>query len=290
MLDAIRAALRVVARLPRSQETAAVVLEAYSLRETVESWRIEVPAPVVREATMQRVLGLHVLALTCARKAGRLPAEMPVAKQEGRASAAPACADDTGKTLPPPFDMEAFAWEATAPDSAHRVPSDPEDPAATRVPEPPSSGHTLRPASFPSSSTRRAAGSATQAAADSPEKSIGEMLDCVSAGDHESALDLAERLLASEPANPIALVCREQCLSALERAYRDRFGPLDRVPFIVGKAQASRLRLDHRAGFLLSLIDGVTSVEALLDLCAMPYGAALRILGELIEERVVGLR
>src|SRR5260221_7676125 len=31
------------------------------------------------------------------------------------------------------------------------------------------------------------------------------------------------------------------------------------------------MQLDHRAGFLLSLIDGHSTVEAVLDMCGMPH-------------------
>ena len=50
------------------------------------------------------------------------------------------------------------------------------------------------------------------------------------------------------------------------------------------------LQLDEYAGFLLSFMDGVTNVEMLLDVCAMPADEALRLLNQLVQEGVVELR
>jgi CRP-like cAMP-binding protein len=38
------------------------------------------------------------------------------------------------------------------------------------------------------------------------------------------------------------------------------------------------LPLDHRAGFLVSLLDGNTTIEALLDICGMPAEEAVATL------------
>jgi hypothetical protein len=47
--------------------------------------------------------------------------------------------------------------------------------------------------------------------------------------------------------------------------------------------------IDHRAGFLLSLVDGSSTLEAILDVCGMPRLDALRILHELVQRGAVGL-
>jgi hypothetical protein len=50
------------------------------------------------------------------------------------------------------------------------------------------------------------------------------------------------------------------------------------------------LPLDHRAGFMLSLIDGLTDIETLIELSAMPRVDALRIVRELFEADVIAFR
>ena len=57
----------------------------------------------------------------------------------------------------------------------------------------------------------------------------------------------------------------------------------------VPSEQIRWLSLDHRSGFLLSLVDGTSSVEELLDISGMAKLDALRILYTLREERVIAL-
>ena len=76
----------------------------------------------------------------------------------------------------------------------------------------------------------------------------------------------------------------------LERAYAARLGSLDRVPVLAVTLQELRNRsLDPQAGFLLSRIDGVSTLDALLDVCAMPRLDALRLVMQLVEEEILRL-
>jgi hypothetical protein len=51
-----------------------------------------------------------------------------------------------------------------------------------------------------------------------------------------------------------------------------------------------RLPLNHRAGFLLSRMDGSTDLETVVEIAAMPREEALRILRDLFESGVVDFR
>jgi len=63
---------------------------------------------------------------------------------------------------------------------------------------------------------------------------------------------------------------------------------LDRVPRLEVTADELRaLSLDHRAGFVLSLVDGTMTVSTVLDLCAMPRDEALQILRSLLDDGVI---
>jgi hypothetical protein len=67
--------------------------------------------------------------------------------------------------------------------------------------------------------------------------------------------------------------------------------PLDAVPWLMlSHAEVLMLALDHREGFLLSLIDGRTNVETLLELAAMPKREVLRVLARWMAMGVVTLR
>lgn len=69
------------------------------------------------------------------------------------------------------------------------------------------------------------------------------------------------------------------------------FAPAESIPVPVMRGSELReLHLDRYAGFLLSLMDGVTTVEMLLDVCAMPTEEALRVLDDLVRSGVVELR
>jgi hypothetical protein len=73
--------------------------------------------------------------------------------------------------------------------------------------------------------------------------------------------------------------------------YAARLGSLEQVPaVIVQRTQLRWLSIDHRAGFVLSLIDGSSSLEMVLDVSGMPRLDAMRILVELIAQRIVALR
>jgi hypothetical protein len=66
---------------------------------------------------------------------------------------------------------------------------------------------------------------------------------------------------------------------------------LDRVPLRrLDAEQELALHLDHRAGFILSLVDGVSGVDTVLDLCGMPRIEALSILQKLIDVGAIALR
>jgi hypothetical protein len=118
-----------------------------------------------------------------------------------------------------------------------------------------------------------------------------EMRERFSLGDYSGALEMSELILAQDPADAEAAECGENCRTVLENMYIARLGPLDRVPkVIVPRAQMRWLAIDHRAGFILSLIDGSSSVEMILDVCGMPRLDALRILHELVQQRTVAFQ
>src|SRR5439155_22020444 len=100
---------------------------------------------------------------------------------------------------------------------------------------------------------------------------IREMRDRVSLGDYTGALEIAESILQIDPVNTDAIQCADECRMTLQQMYTARIGPMDRVPVVmVPREQLRWLSIDHRAGFLLSHIDGVSSLEMILDVSGMP--------------------
>ena len=122
-------------------------------------------------------------------------------------------------------------------------------------------------------------------------RTLSDMEDRFSLGDYTGALELAETVLQNDPVNDAALACAEKCRSKLIHMYTARIGPLDRVPVVLVAAEQLRwLSIDHRAGFLLSHIDGVSNLEMILDVSGMPLFDALKILCELVQQRVITMR
>ena len=118
-----------------------------------------------------------------------------------------------------------------------------------------------------------------------------EMRDRFSLGDYTGALEMSELILAEEPGNLEAAECGENCRTVLEGMYAARLGPLERIPMVVvPRAQMRWLSMDHRAGFILSLIDGSSTVDMILDVSGMPKLDALRILLDLVQQKIVAFR
>jgi hypothetical protein len=140
--------------------------------------------------------------------------------------------------------------------------------------------------------------SSTAPVVPTPPKSSGRYVDPVidmrerfSLGDYSGALVVAESILEEDPNDAEALKCSESCRRVLEQMYTTRIGSLERVPFIaVPQEQLRWLNIDHRAGFVLSHVDGNCSLEQILEVSGMPTLDTLRILYELVQQRVIGFR
>jgi hypothetical protein len=110
----------------------------------------------------------------------------------------------------------------------------------------------------------------------------------IAAGDFGRALVLAESALDAHPGDPGVTRYAESCRDMLYSRYLERLGAGDHVPQLAMQRSAlTGLALDHRAGFLLSCVDGVSTLEEIVDVSAMPRLDAVRILYELVQEGVI---
>jgi hypothetical protein len=206
-------------------------------------------------STQRRVTPVGALSLANARIPSNLPpSPKPSTKKDSVSSLSAVDSDwDDVPTTPPPPDVQALV------DESARVTPTPEEPiAAPPAPPPPTAK---------------------------------EMNDRVSVGDFSGALAIAEKLLEADPDDREAADVAATCRTTLKKMYRARIGKLDRVPVVsVARDQMRWLSIDHRAGFVLSLIDGVSTVEMILDVTGMPELDALRILSELVQQRIIAFR
>lgn len=67
-----------------------------------------------------------------------------------------------------------------------------------------------------------------------------------------------------------------------------RLGSPSAVPVLV--ADVTKLNLDHRAAFVLRFLDGMSSVDDVLDASGLPRVDALRILDALLSARVIAMK
>jgi hypothetical protein len=107
-------------------------------------------------------------------------------------------------------------------------------------------------------------------------------------GDYGGALVLAEGLLEEDPNDWTARQYADSCTEMLRQMYQARLGTGSRVlRLAISPDQLRSLSLDHRAGFLLSCIDGYSSIDEILDVSGMQMLEALRTLYELVQEGIV---
>jgi hypothetical protein len=203
-----------------------------------------------------------------------------------------------GPTSEGPLTLDLFDPVLPAPTPMDMAPREPSAPPRQST-EPP------RPASIPGAQVNRrpsltfgtATGDALELVtvrassappAPSNEITVVEIRDRFEVGDFSGALVAAEALLELDPENAEALLFAEHCRDVLKQMYLSRLGGLRRVPHIsMGREQQRWLSLDHRAGFVLSLVDGTSSIDEILDISGMPELDALRILFELLQQNVI---
>lgn len=124
-----------------------------------------------------------------------------------------------------------------------------------------------------------------------PRRSLdpgASLSDLYAVGNFTDAMREAEARLAANPDDEDAMRYADECRRTLTRMYLARLGPAgSRLRIAVPLAEIRWMTLDHRAGFVLSLIDGQSTVDEVLDICGMARLEALRILVELYEKGVV---
>jgi hypothetical protein len=172
-------------------------------------------------------------------------------------------------TVVPSFDPETFARE-----------SDPDEDRATIVPE-------FDPEAFARDSEVRQ----RTVPPSTGESTMDDARRHLQDGDPEQALFLLVRLLELAPFHAEASTLSKECRAALERVCVSAIGSTSTVLVVtIGPDELKGFGLDNVSGFLVSLIDGHTEVETLLDLSGLPRLLALRHLRGLVTRGIVGTR
>jgi hypothetical protein len=118
---------------------------------------------------------------------------------------------------------------------------------------------------------------------------LPELRALFAAEDFETALPMAESLLEAN-ADPELVALVDVCRTKLADHYALRLGRLARVPQLrVRPNEWMTLDLDHRSCFVLVHVDGLSSLDMILDLSGMPRHETLRLLCDLLERGVIEL-
>jgi hypothetical protein len=140
----------------------------------------------------------------------------------------------------------------------------------------------------PTSTARAAIMAARPAPPPTPADPFDDVRELYDAGDFRSALVMAEALLETDPEHPEARACAASCRETLSKKYLSRLGGLAKILRVSMPPDEIRwLSLDHKAGFLLSCIDGTSSIEEVLDVACMHEFEAIRILHDFRELGVI---
>jgi hypothetical protein len=159
-------------------------------------------------------------------------------------------------------------------------PTDEPEPASARQTIPPP----FDPAAFAQSSERRLR-AVTPVPGDPTTDEAPRPLD---EAESEKNLSVLARLLEEAPLNADVGALSKGSCAALERECLSVIGSESAVLVVaVSPDELKRLGLDHVGGFLLSLMDGSTSVDTLLDICGLSRLLALRHLRDLVMRRIV---
>jgi hypothetical protein len=205
------------------------------------------------------------------------------------AAAAPGAAPVARDTAPPPSASDA-PTEVASPnhedDWANAIPEEAVPDAAPRGVAPPVGDP------FDLLSTRGTATTVVDKRPPPKDPLLAGAEELHGLGDYEGALELirkAEVGVTGPP--PVGLIeLKHGCEGMLLKMSEARIGPLSLVPKLMIKTgDLVWLNLDHRAGFVLSQVDGRVSFEEIFALSGMDRLDTARILAQLLRDQVIGV-
>lgn len=142
----------------------------------------------------------------------------------------------------------------------------------------------LRPIDPPPPSSERVAPASSSSTSDR----LHEIRERYEAGDHRSALRIAESILAEHPGHLAALGYAESSRQMLRQKYLARIGDMTVVPRIKHVAmELARVGVDARDMRVVDAIDGVLSVEEIVGVSGRSTLDVLRVLHDLVIDGLV---
>lgn len=128
----------------------------------------------------------------------------------------------------------------------------------------------------------------SSAPVDPPTDPLQVARDKFALHDFHGVLDALEALSPDQQARDEAKNLAATARTQLLKMYESKIGDFSRTPRVnVSGEEVIWLNLNHRAGFILSQIDGTVTFEDLVALSGMPRMDTLRILADLLQQRVI---
>ena len=120
---------------------------------------------------------------------------------------------------------------------------------------------------------------------DSLMKGARDMLEL---DDFSGAIELLDKILELDAGHYEARRMRDDSERELMAMLSSKLGDLNRTPRVrMSQDEIIWLNLDNRAGFVLSLVDGSLSLDEIISICGLPQLEAMRILVQLLQEKVI---
>ena len=120
---------------------------------------------------------------------------------------------------------------------------------------------------------------------------LEEIRERLALGDYTGALAQADGVPTGSAHYFEAMTLATHCKAILLQMMRAKVGTYESVPFtLVDRQQQRWLSLDHRAGYLLSLMDGNLSIQEVMDVSNMSELDVLRCIYDLMSQSVIALK
>ena len=108
-------------------------------------------------------------------------------------------------------------------------------------------------------------------------------------GDFSGSMVRVEQVLALEPLHEDARTYLQRNAETLQKMYESKIGDLYVVPnLLLPPDEVIWINLHHKAGFVLSQVDGSLTFEDIVAVSGMPRFETLRILAELVQNGIIG--
>lgn len=108
-------------------------------------------------------------------------------------------------------------------------------------------------------------------------------------GDFSGSLELIEKVLKMHPHHEEARAYLERSKQTLLQMYESKLGGLHKVPRqLLPPDEVIWLNMHHRAGFILSQVDGTLCYDDIIEISGMDRFDAVRIFADLVSNRIIG--